>query len=99
MSLIDKKTIKKLAELARMEIGAKEEAPLLEDLEKILEHFEELKELDTEKVEPMAGGTFSRNVLREDGSEETKLAAEKSVEQFPEKESGFLKVPPVFEEK
>ncbi len=97
MALIDKKTIKKLAELARIEISAGEETSLLKDLEKILGHFEELKELDTERVEPMSGGTFSKNVLRGDESEGAKLVGEKSVDQFPEKEAGFLKVPPVFE--
>ncbi|KKU98773.1 MAG: Aspartyl/glutamyl-tRNA amidotransferase subunit C [Candidatus Jorgensenbacteria bacterium GW2011_GWC1_48_8] len=80
-----------------MELKKSEEEKLLKDLEKILGHFEELKELDTEGVLPMSGGTFSRNILRADDLEETKLAGEKSVSQFPERDKGFLKIPPVFE--
>ena len=95
--MLSKKDLEHLAELARIELKKEEEGKLLKDLEKILGHFEELKEVDTDDVLPMSGGTFSKNVLRGDDSENTKLAGEKSVEQFPEKESGFLKVPPVFE--
>ncbi|HXF44004.1 MAG TPA: Asp-tRNA(Asn)/Glu-tRNA(Gln) amidotransferase subunit GatC [Candidatus Paceibacterota bacterium] len=96
MNLIDKKTVKKLAELARMDINPREEESLVSDLERILEYFDELKELDTKNVLPMSGGTFLENIVRDDGKGE-RLPGEKSVDQFPEKERGFLKVPPVFE--
>lgn len=96
-SMLSKKDLEHLAELARIELKRQEEEKLLKDLEKILEHFEELRRVNTEDVAPLAGGTFEKNVLREDDSDETKLPAGKSVAQFPEKESGFLKIPPVFE--
>jgi len=95
--MLSKKDLEHLAALARLELKKEEEGKLLKDLEKILGHFEELKELDTEEVEPMAGGTFSKNVFRADDSDSARLPAEKAVSQFPEKESGFLKIPPVFE--
>lgn len=97
MSTIDKKTIKDLVVLSRIELTESEEKKLLGNLEKILKHFEELKEVDTADVLPMTGGTFSKNVFREDDSNENLLLREGAVKAFPEKQDGFLKVPPVFE--
>ncbi len=77
-----------------MELSEKEEKSLLKDLEKILSYFEELKEVDTESVAPMSGGTFSENVFRKSDSS---LPKERAIQSFPETEKGFLKVPPVFE--
>lgn len=94
--MLSKKDLERLAELARIELKKSEEEKLLADLEKILGHFEELKEVNTEGVAPLSGGTFVKNVLRKDGEGE-RLPAEKAVVQFPEKEKGFLKIPPVFE--
>ena len=95
---IDEKTLKRLEELARIEIKSDAENKLLKDLQKILEHFEELKTVDTENVEPMAGGTVETNVFREDKpSDKRQTASDRLIEQFPEKENGFLKVPAVFE--
>jgi len=93
--MITKKELKHLEELARLEISQKNEEQLLSDLEKILDYFEELKKVDTGAVVPMTGGTFSQNVFREDNSE-NRLPREEAIKQFPEKEKGFLKIPPVF---
>lgn len=94
--MLTKKDLEHLAELTRIELKKEEEEKLLKDLEKILAHFEELKEVDTDGILPIVGGAFSNNVLREDGEGEC-LPAGKSIEQFPERERGFLKIPPVFE--
>ncbi|MFH0712548.1 MAG: Asp-tRNA(Asn)/Glu-tRNA(Gln) amidotransferase subunit GatC [Candidatus Jorgensenbacteria bacterium] len=94
--MFSKKDLENLAELVRLELSEKEKESLLKDFKKILSHFEELKSVDTEGVPPMSGGTFEKNVFREDGSEDVKLSPEKSVSQFPERDSGFLKIPPVF---
>lgn len=95
--MLTKKDLEHLGELARIEIPSRDEKKLLQDLEKILAYFEELKEVDTASVEPVSGGTFSKNVFRTDELGENRLLAEKAVVQFPEKDKGFLKVPPVFE--
>lgn len=50
--LINKKTLEYLAELSRIELEKKSEDKLLKDLQKILGHFEELKEVDMENVDP-----------------------------------------------
>ncbi len=97
--ILDKKHLEHLVALARIEIKASEEEKLLNDLQKILEHFNELQELNTEKVAPMAGGTELKNVMRSNEIREDRLKGDKSVESFPEKEGGYLKVPPVFSAK
>jgi len=94
--MISKKDLENLAELARIELKENEEKKLLRDLESILKHFDELKEVDTEKVKPMIGGTNLENVFRSDESLNC-LSSDGATKQFPEEARGFLKVPPVFE--
>jgi len=108
--MITQKELEHLSELARLTIKSSEEGKLLKDLSKILGHFEELKEIDTQNVPPMtslrlaeagsghakAGGTFGKNVFRTDEINENRLPKDRAVEQFPEKEKDFLKIPPVF---
>ena len=95
-SLITKKTLERLVALARIELDPKEEEKLLKDLGNILDHFKELQGLDTSNVPPMAGGTDLKNMFREDAGHENANRGE-GVEEFPEKERGYLKIPPVFE--
>lgn len=96
--LINKKTLEYLTELSHIELNNREEDRILNDLQKILDYFEELKNLNTENIEPMAGGTIKKNVFREDEtSDKGQGTSDRLIEQFPEKQNGFLKVPPVFE--
>jgi len=95
---INKKTLEYLVEISRIGIDKKQEEKLVKDLQKILGHFEELKEVDTENVEPMAGGTIEQNVFREDESNvKCQVSNVKLIEAFPEKKDDLLKVPPIFE--
>lgn len=94
--MISGEDLKKLSDLARLENNPDEADKLISDLEKILGHFEELGRLDTGKVEPLAGGSFSRDILRPDNLDINHLNGDKAKGAFPEKEKGFLKVPPVF---
>lgn len=95
-SPIDKKTLERLAELARIELDPKEETKLLRDLTNILGHFEELRTLDTSHVAPLTGGTLLVNALREDAARENTNQG-KGVAGFPERTGDSLKIPPVFE--
>jgi aspartyl-tRNA(Asn)/glutamyl-tRNA(Gln) amidotransferase subunit C len=94
-SIINKESLIHLTKLARIELTPAEEEKLLDDLQKILDHFEELKRLDTSLIEPMKGGSSLKNVLRDDESRENTNQSE-GVKQFPENWDKFLKVPPVF---
>ena len=95
-SPISKHELEHLALLARIQLDEKEEEKLLRDLGAILDYFKELQELDTSNVPPMTGGTDLMNIFRGDTEHEnTNRGA--GVEAFPEKEDGYLKIPPVFE--
>lgn len=110
--LIDKKQIEHLAELAKINLTEKEEEKLVKNFQEILAYFDELKEVNTDNVTPMNGGTplesrglqtgqaMQKNIFREDGADtrqQINASPDDLVEAFPEKEKRFLKVPPVFE--
>jgi len=92
--------LKHLAKLARIKLTAKEEVKFKKDLTKVVKHFEELKQVDVEGVEPMNGGTELKNVLREDAvdlDKRTQAVDEtgRIIGAFPEEDRGYLKVPKV----
>ena len=95
--MITKKDIDHLATLARIKLSDGEKNDLQKDLEKILEYFKELKEVKTDGVSPLSGGTLSQNIFREDEADETRLSEKDTQSAFPEEKDGFLRVPPVFE--
>ena len=95
-SPITKQTLEHLAKLSRIELDPQEEEKLLKDLGEILNYFTELEKLDTADVRPMAGGTDLKNALRNDNERENTDQGI-GTDAFPEKENGFLKIPPVFE--
>jgi len=98
MTLVDKKTLEHLADLVRIKITEKEEEKLLKDLKKILDYFDELQKVNTENVEPMAGGIELSNETREDAiNKELSVHRNSLLSSFPEKEGESLKIPPVFE--
>ena len=63
---INKETIYKVADLARIEIGEQEADTLQADMNKILTFMEKLNELDTTNVEPLIYMNPEMNVWRED---------------------------------
>ena len=95
--ILDKKHLEHLAQLARIELKESEEKKFSDDLGKILDYFKELQEVNTEDIQPMTGGTEIKNITRPDVINDDRLRPDKAVEAFPEKENGYLKVPPVFE--
>lgn len=101
MTHITEETLEYLAKLSRMDLADGEKKKLAGDLEEILNHFEELNEVDTTGVEPMTGGTAQRNIFREDDAQarnEINGSAEDIIAAFPEKARGYLEVPAVFGE-
>lgn len=63
---IDKETIYKVADLARIAIEEKEVDSLMGDMNKILTFMEQLNELDTSGVSPLVYMNEEENVWRED---------------------------------
>ena len=59
-------TVRKIAELARLDLAQEEEAALAVQFGTILEQFQVLSALDVSGVEAMVGASRRKDVLRED---------------------------------
>jgi aspartyl-tRNA(Asn)/glutamyl-tRNA(Gln) amidotransferase subunit C len=64
--IIDKETVDKIANLARLELAEDEKESLIGDMGKILDFMAKLNEMDTTGVEPLVYMTNEINVLRDD---------------------------------
>jgi aspartyl-tRNA(Asn)/glutamyl-tRNA(Gln) amidotransferase subunit C len=98
--MISKEDIKKLAELARINLTGEEEEKLKGELESILGYMGKLKEVDISNVPEMTHALLEeQNVFRADEINKNDKD-DKSVlltGQFPEEERGYLKVKSVFD--
>ena len=94
--------VKRVAELANLELTADEESRMLRDLNAILGHVSQLNELDTSSVAPMAqvseviGGNGAQDGLRAD---ELRPSLDRATVMAgaPETDGAFFKVPKVIE--
>ena len=93
---LDKATVARIATLARIEVPEEEQAHLAGELSQILSWIEQLNEVDTTGVEPMAGVAAMRLPMREDrvtdGDRRDQILAN-----APETAHGFFTVPKVVE--
>jgi len=94
--IIDKQTIDKVADLARIEIEDKEVDTLIADMNKILTFMEKLNELDTTGVAPLIYMNPEKNVWREDVEHQEISVAEGLKNAAKHNESFFL-VPKIIE--
>jgi aspartyl-tRNA(Asn)/glutamyl-tRNA(Gln) amidotransferase subunit C len=95
MADVDKKTIKSLTQLSRIECSEEEQERLLQDLKKILHYIELLNEVDTTHVPP-ANHVMKdmANVMREDLVKEV-MPRETFLANAPSQVGGMIRVPPV----
>ncbi len=93
---LDKATVAAIASLARVRVGEDELAALAVELSKILDFVEQLKEIDTEKVEPMASVATMELRRREDAVTEGNLR-DKVLANAPQHTADFYTVPKVIE--
>lgn len=92
----DIQTIRKLAHLARLEFDETKEQEMLQDLNKILNWMEKLRELDTSAVEPLLHMSEEVNVLRPDAAK-TSITHEQGLQNAPRKDSDYFRVPKVLD--
>lgn len=91
---IDRAEVRKVANLARLNITESEEAEFTTQLNSILEYFDQLSELDTTDVEPTTRAIETSNITRTDkitpfpDKEELLKAA-------PEQQGEFFRVPKI----
>jgi aspartyl-tRNA(Asn)/glutamyl-tRNA(Gln) amidotransferase subunit C len=91
---LSKEEVKKVANLARLEITEKEEEEFAPQLNAILDYFEQLKELDTENVQPTTRAIEVSNITRED-TQFTYEDRESLLNSAPEREDDFFRVPKI----
>ncbi len=91
---ISKDAVRHVAQLARLEFKEEELEKFTEQLGNILEHIEELNELDTSNVEPTFHVLALSTPLREDVVEPW-LSSDEALENAPHREEDFFAVPKV----
>ncbi|MEB3882083.1 Asp-tRNA(Asn)/Glu-tRNA(Gln) amidotransferase subunit GatC [Lyngbya sp. CCY1209] len=95
--MIDREQVRKVAHLARLELQAQEEEKFTQELNSILEYFEQLKELDTETVEPTTRAIDVSNITRPDQLEPY-ANRDALLKEAPEPDGDFFRVPKILSE-
>jgi aspartyl-tRNA(Asn)/glutamyl-tRNA(Gln) amidotransferase subunit C len=92
----EKINIDQVAQLARLRLKPEEREKLSKDLEAILAYVDQLRELNTEGVEPTSHAMALENVFRKDAVKPGEVR-DRVLEFAPKREGNFFKVPKVIE--
>jgi len=96
--MLSKDEVKHIAHLARLGLTDEEIAKYAKQLSSILDYVEQLKEVNTDGVEPTAQVTGLENVMRDDVIENCDpQVMKKIIELAPEHEDNLIKTKSVFE--
>ena len=92
--MITVKDVEHVAKLARLELTEEEKVLYTKQLGDVLKYVDQMNEVDTSNVKPMAQVVDLVNVMREDvvHYEQTK---EELMANAPDEENGFFKVPKI----
>ena len=93
---INKEVITKLSSLSKLKFNEQETELISEDLSKMVNFINQLKEIDTDGVEPLIHMNEEINNWREDNLGEV-LAQEKALSNSPIKDSTYFKLPKVLD--
>ncbi len=91
---MDRKTVKKVAEIARLNLTEGELGRFSDDMNSILEAFKALGKVDTKGVRPTSQPVDNKNVMRED-KVEPGLSQPEALANTQNKEEGNFKGPKV----
>ena len=97
MTKITKEEVKKVANLARLELNENEINNHAEQLEKILDYIRQLEKINTDDVPCTTRAIEVTNVLRKDENKSSDLN-EELLELSPSKEDKYFKVPKIINE-
>ncbi|MDO5088338.1 MAG: Asp-tRNA(Asn)/Glu-tRNA(Gln) amidotransferase subunit GatC [Leptotrichiaceae bacterium] len=92
--MLSREDVLKIAKLSKLEFEENEIEKFRTDLNKILEHMEELNNVDTSNVEPLFNVLDLKDRLREDKVKESRIKKE-LLENAPEKDGDFIIVPKI----
>lgn len=93
---ITKSIVRKTAELAMLELGKAEEAIMQDELQRIINWMDQLKQVNTDGVEPLTTMSFENNMFREDdvvASEQ--FNATEALQNAPKQAKNHFSVPKV----
>jgi len=97
MTKINKEEVKKVAQLARLELNEHEISNHAEQLEKILEYIKQLEKIDTDDVPSTTRAIEVINVFRKDEKKNSDCN-EELLKLSPSREDKFFKVPKIINE-
>ena len=98
--MLSKEEVKKLADLARIEINEKEAEKLSGEMDAILDYVSQVKEImnntpvaPPDQGEAESGAPSGINIMREDENPtEPNVCSKELIDEFPEKEDNYLRV-------
>ena len=97
MNKISKEQVKKVSELAKIELNEEEIDNHSSQLEKILEYIDQLEKIDTENIPCTTRAIEVINVLRDDHKKIFKNRDD-ILDQAPSREDDFFKVPKILKD-
>jgi aspartyl-tRNA(Asn)/glutamyl-tRNA(Gln) amidotransferase subunit C len=90
---ISRSEVEHVARLCRLAFEKEELEKFTQELGKILDYVEKLKELDTAEVEPSLHGLEGEPHVREDEGGGEMLSKEDALKGAPDKEKGHFRIP------
>lgn len=97
MSEFSPELVRKVAHLARLKLTDEEIDRMSDQLGKTLTYVEQLSEVDTDDVEPMAHAIELSNVFREDKARES-LPRDQALSNAPKTDGKYFLVPAILDE-
>jgi aspartyl-tRNA(Asn)/glutamyl-tRNA(Gln) amidotransferase subunit C len=94
---LTRETVEKVSLLARLRLSAEELDKMTVQLGQIVEYVEQLSELDTDDVQPMAHAVELRNVFADDAVRES-FDRERIMANAPDRDEECYRVPAVLGE-
>lgn len=94
--MLSEDDIRKVAELARLNLSDQEVAELRPQLSKLIDYVAVLEEVDTEDVEPMVHAIEQTNVFRDDVRRDP-LPREDALANAPKTDGKYFLVPQIIE--
>ena len=94
MSKISSSDVRKVAQLARLELPEDQIQTYTSQIEEILSYVDQLQEIDTKNVPPTTRAVEVVNAMRED-LVDVKCSREDILNQAPHREGDFFRVPKI----
>jgi aspartyl-tRNA(Asn)/glutamyl-tRNA(Gln) amidotransferase subunit C len=94
---VDKKLVKEIATLARLDLTDQETETFVLQFKDILKYFSILNELDTENVSPAYLSSANQSVMRKDEIEES-VPTEEFLTNVPQSKNNYVVIPRVHTE-